>query len=460
MKSLLSGSFIAVFALAFTSASGAETPFFITVRDEASDRPVPLVELQTNDQVRYVTDNLGVVAIADPELLGQEVFFDVKSHGYEFPADGFGMTGKRIKLIRGGRAEIKITRTNIAERMYRITGGGRFVHSNRVGLEIPPFQQGLRAGVLGCDSVLNAIYEGRLFWIWGDTKRLSYPLGNFHATGATSDLPWNPENGIDLQYFEDGKGFVEPIAKMPGDGPTWLTGLTVLAHSDGKEHLGAMYQKVKNGLEIYETGLCEFNNETGTFLKLFAFDADKKRKPLGHPFPYEDESGDKWIVYADPLPTMKIPASYEAWRDPSQYEPLETKSNFIDAKGKQVEPHRGSLSWNHFRKQWVMIFCETRINEKNSGPSLLGEIWYAEAETPFGPWNRCVKVMSHDQYSFYNPKQHPYFADEGGRVIYFEGTYTATFSRAPLPTPRYDYNQILYRLDLDDERLDYGKVNQ
>ena len=247
---------------------------------------------------------------------------------------------------------------------------------------------------------------------------------------------------------------------MPGDGPTWLTGLTVLAHSDGKEHLGAMYQKVKNGLEIYETGLCEFNNETGTFLKLFAFDADKKRKPLGHPFPYEDESGDKWIVYADPLPTMKIPASYEAWRDPSQYEPLETKSNFIDAKGKQVEPHRGSLSWNHFRKQWVMIFCETRINEKNSGPSLLGEIWYAEAETPFGPWNRCVKVMSHDQYSFYNPKQHPYFADEGGRVIYFEGTYTATFSRAPLPTPRYDYNQILYRLDLDDERLDYGKVNQ
>ena len=185
MKSLLSGSFIAVFALAFTSASGAETPFFITVRDEASDRPVPLVELQTNDQVRYVTDNLGVVAIADPELLGQEVFFDVKSHGYEFPADGFGMTGKRIKLIRGGRAEIKITRTNIAERMYRITGGGRFVHSNRVGLEIPPFQQGLRAGVLGCDSVLNAIYEGRLFWIWGDTKRLSYPLGNFHATGAT-----------------------------------------------------------------------------------------------------------------------------------------------------------------------------------------------------------------------------------------------------------------------------------
>ncbi len=36
---------------------------------------------------------------------------------------------------------------------------------------------------------------------------------------------------------------------------------------------------------------------------------------------------------------------------------------------------------------------------------------------------------------------------------YFEGTYSATFSRDGDPTPRYDYNQIMYRLDLSDERL-------
>jgi hypothetical protein len=42
---------------------------------------------------------------------------------------------------------------------------------------------------------------------------------------------------------------------------------------------------------------------------------------------------------------------------------------------------------------------------------------------------------------------------ENGRIIYFEGTYTTTFSGNPNPTPRYDYNQVMYRLDLSDRRL-------
>ncbi len=38
-------------------------------------------------------------------------------------------------------------------------------------------------------------------------------------------------------------------------------------------------------------------------------------------------------------------------------------------------------------------------------------------------------------------------------MIFFEGTYTTTFSGNPDPTPRYDYNQIMYQLDLSDRRL-------
>ena len=38
-------------------------------------------------------------------------------------------------------------------------------------------------------------------------------------------------------------------------------------------------------------------------------------------------------------------------------------------------------------------------------------------------------------------------------MVYFEGTYTASFSDAKERTPRYDYNQIMYRLNLDDPRL-------
>ena len=96
----------------------------------------------------------------------------------------------------------------------------------------------------------------------------------------------------------------------------------------------------------------------------------------------------------------------------------------------------------------VLVFVE--INGKSS---MLGEVWYAEADSPTGPWRYAVKVASHEKYSFYNPKQHPYFDQEGGRIIYFEGTYTHTFSGNEHPTPRYDYNQVMYRLDLGDERL-------
>ena len=42
---------------------------------------------------------------------------------------------------------------------------------------------------------------------------------------------------------------------------------------------------------------------------------------------------------------------------------------------------------------------------------------------------------------------------EGGRIVYFEGTYTAEFSGNPVKTPRYDYNQLLYRLDLSHPAL-------
>jgi hypothetical protein len=105
------------------------------------------------------------------------------------------------------------------------------------------------------------------------------------------------------------------------------------------------------------------------------------------------------------------------------------------------------VNWNPFRKRWIMIAGQ------QGGTSFLGEIWYAEATEPTGPWRRAKKIVTHDKYSFYNPVHHPVFNQEGGRLIYFEGTYVTTFSGNPVATPRYDYNQIMYRLDLSDPRL-------
>src|SRR5262249_12763431 len=50
-------------------------------------------------------------------------------------------------------------------------------------------------------------------------------------------------------------------------------------------------------------------------------------------------------------------------------------------------------------------------------------------------------------------KQHPAFDKDGGRILFFEGTYTHTFSGNSVATPRYEYNQVLCKLDLADPRL-------
>jgi hypothetical protein len=99
------------------------------------------------------------------------------------------------------------------------------------------------------------------------------------------------------------------------------------------------------------------------------------------------------------------------------------------------------VTWNAYRKKFLLLSEKT------------GAVYYAESDTPIGPWDRAVKIVGHNDYNFYNVVQHAFFDGEGGRVIYFEGTYTAAFSAAKEQTPHYDYNQIMYRLRLDDPRL-------
>jgi hypothetical protein len=116
--------------------------------------------------------------------------------------------------------------------------------------------------------------------------------------------------------------------------------------------------------------------------------------------------------------------------------------------GKPVKPHSGSIAWNAFRKRWVTVFMESF-----GKPSVFGELWYAEADAPTGPWGAAVKILSHENYTFYNPRLHPEFTPADSPILLFEGTYTAEFADHPPPTPRYNYNQMLYRLDLDDPAL-------
>ena len=54
-----------------------------------------------------MTDSAGRVAFFEPGLMNQAVFFYVRSHGYEFPKDGFGYAGVRVETKPGTAETIR-----------------------------------------------------------------------------------------------------------------------------------------------------------------------------------------------------------------------------------------------------------------------------------------------------------------------------------------------------------------
>lgn len=507
--------FFFIIVLTFSSvhtscaAGGAEydslkNSFFrIQVIDEQTGRGVPLVTLTTTNNLSFITDSNGIVALYEPGLMNQKVFFTVSSHGYEFPKDGFGFSGTAVDVKPGSTVTLKIKRLNIAERLYRLTGQGIYRDSMITSDPVPLANPVINGLVMGQDSVQTCWYNDRLYWFWGDTGRVSYPLGNFSASGAVSVLPedggLDPSVGVDLKYFVDETGFSKKMAPMTEHGLIWLDGIINVNDSSGSQRMVAKYTRLKDLGHVLERGLMVFNDQKDQFELIV--------RGGPHFLPYDDSghsilisSGkDQYYYFAIPFPVsvrMRVRTLWENVIDPSLYEVFtsldspkadsatssdgslyrwiscgellkdssrqmsdliaELKKHQQDTTflidivtGKRVIPHGGSVYWNQYRQKWIQIAVQS-----GGESSFLGEVWYAEADTPLGPWAYARKVVTHDKYSFYNPKHHPYFDGENGRLIYFEGTYTQTFSGRPEDaTPRYDYNQIMYRLDLSEKRL-------
>ena len=428
-------------------------PCRINVIDEQTGWPVPLVELRTTHEVRFASDNAGAIAFDLPELMGRETWFFVKGHGYSVKPDGFGYRGVRLTPQPGETLTIKVKRELPAKRLGRITGAGLFAESQQLGLKTDWQEQ----GILGCDSVQTAIHNGKMYWAWGDTTLAKYPLGLFHMLGATTDVQplesFEPPVRLRYDYFRNEAGHPRVIGEMPGPGPTWISGYASLPDKDGLQRLVGSYIKVKPPLTAYEAGLCVWNEQAKQFDRyrvLWSRSGEDSKPPLmpdGHSVFTTEEIGEQFILFGDPFPRLKCRATFEVWSDPAAWEPLEPQKRVPSRDGEeQITPHRGSIAWNAYRKKWVTVF--TQMYGK---PSPLGEIWYAEA--PTGPWENAVKVVTHENYTFYNPRLHPEFTPEDSPILLFEGTYTQQFANKPDPTPRYDYNQILYRLDLDDQAL-------
>jgi hypothetical protein len=480
-----------LFAL-FAAAAPAATPFWIRVIDHETGRGVPLVQLSTlRDGIRFWTDSNGVAVIDDAALDGRDVIFTITSHGYEFQEQILDQPAKRVHVQPGRSVEFKIRRINIAERLYRITGADIYRDSLLAGVPVPIAQPLLNGGVTGQDTNISVPYGGKLFWCYGDTFGLA--AMNFSASCATSQLPGkgglDPAIGINLTYFVDENGFSRKMLPLPRPGIVWIEGLFTVNDQTGRERLVATYTR-QPGLEPpTERGVAVFDDAAEQFRVLAQLPL-RRRHTSSHPFQVTERGVVYWYLFPhqrvrDDWKALTDPKSWESYtclqpgatfdeRDPRferrsdgtlawGWKPdtdrieadeerrliarglMKKEDAFFELRdaesGKQTEAWPSSVAWNPYRKKWILLAEKT------------GSVYFAEAEQPIGPWNRAVKIVGHNDYNFYNVVQHPFFDQESGRITYFEGTYTATFSGAKELTPRYDYNQILYRLRLDDPRL-------
>jgi hypothetical protein len=477
--------------------------FRISVVDQATGRGVPCVCLRTVNRVEYWTDSAGEAAFYERDLMGRTVFFYVESYGYSYPTNAFGLTGLQLVAEPGGQAVVKVKRENIAERIYRCTGEGIYRDSELLGLRVPKVCEEGKELVAGQDGGLMLPFRGKFMWSWGDTVSAGFPLGVFKGVGGTSEFPENggldPDVGVRYQYFRDGKGKVRAMVDLDAK-IVWPMAPRLALDKAGKEHLLMNYSL---GYEPHG-GILEFDEQSGYFRH--AGDL-----PPGSPFPYlcsavlsyrqqgrgyfgygpwgsvrsgadlaSNLDSSTWQAFTCLRPGATFtngPTAFDrdasgrprwAWRTNAsiltdtelvqlvregKLRPEECWYRPIDLNtGADCLIHDGTVCWNPYRGRWICL------RTQYFGDSLVGEVLYFEGDTPLGPWCYCQKVVTHangpkDTYGFYSVKQQPEFDKDGGRVIYFEGAFSQAFGARQIPIPRYDYNELMYKLDLTDPRL-------
>jgi hypothetical protein len=500
---------------ALAQNASPSTYFKIKVIDKATGRGIPMVKVELESHNYTYTDSAGVVAFYEPGLMNRTNGFTFISHGYEL--DGgithplWDTKAVLLDSTAGTTATVEMNRINIAQRLYRCSGYGVYRDSVLLGESSPITYPLVNAQMAGQDTIVNTIHNGEAFMIWGDTHTLQ-GNSNLKGTAARSYLPdapggIDPDDGFNLRYITKAGSNPPSVKKMVPDRPglIWMRSLVSAKDDQGNDHLIASYQRKGSSVPENMYGLLEFNESTEEFEYIFEetqSDAENNRRVFGYTstsMKLNNGAMDHFYYHryhlsrsATDYASVTNPATYEGFTCLVPGEKMEGSSTqvnrdgsgnliwswqtltapvgigemddlesygLIDADERWTRPvdvetgldfsmKRGPLMYNPYRQRYCMIMMEVGAER-----SLSTSYWYLEADTPQGPWVFGRRIVQHDDYTFYNPCLHPYLSKDNGREIFFEGTVTMSYTRRRIVTEGYNYNQMMYKLDLDDERL-------
>ncbi len=293
---------------------------------------------------------------------------------------------------------------------------------------------------------------------------------------------------MNLTYFVNAGGSSKEMMPLAQPGPVWVDGLFTIRDNNGIERMLTHYSRrdPNNALGAQvEHGFAIFNDSQAIFQRYQVYPLSAPISAVGHAFD-TTLNGQEYLYFAESYPNVRVKKNWNDINNPAEWEaftPLQANSRYnaanppleLDPQGKPVygwkknvnplttemleelvrnghlqradspfrlrdsasgaavQLHRASVSWNDYRNSWVMI------GNQSFGESFLGEVWFAEAPTPEGPWENAVKIATHhnggENYTLYNPMQHPYFEGEGG-ASFTSKEPTPKHSRAiPMPRP-------------------------
>lgn len=207
------------------------------------------------------------------------------------------------------------------------------------------------------DTVFSVIFGGKIRWFWGDTGRLSYPLGNFETTGAVSCSPFHSstsqadpclpvEEGINLQYYTlpldpkhpDAPTFVKPMATLPPmPYPTWIGSLSVVSAADAppEDNATAMlayFMKAGPDMNTLRHGVLRWNSANENFTEVVNWSmtaamsesvggAHAVTASTGATLTTVTMSGTDWVVFSGrPWPQVRVKATVEDFSNLASYQ--------------------------------------------------------------------------------------------------------------------------------------------